>query len=246
MAIQKNDLGIGNHIAGGVISELHSQGAIIQTPSMMRPQHPYDHLDSIPLTEEYLFKVGFVIFDFSWGEIGYQITGLALVKDGDAFRMVKQRDRLSRPISTINHLENLYYSLTGHEFRNPDDEHTNIVNNGFRIGNRLEQGKVLELHATHALIQVYAGTMARLEYGSLIPIPVQVTDLPGMGFIRNGSKWERGNFYLWAEHDRFFLRTDVDAYVTTQIMSLHQIQNIIFDMTGTVLPIGFSNVGLQK
>jgi|GEM_PF-3881260 hypothetical protein len=243
MSILRSELGIGNHIDGGAISELHTQFATIQTLSGIRSPYTYDSLIPLPITEEYLLNVGFTMFDFVWGAIGYHITGLSLVADGDAYRMVKQRDRLSRPILDINHLENLYYSLTGCEFRYSIGEQTNIVNNGFRIGNRIEQGKVLELNTTHAIIQLHTGTISPIEYGSLIPIPFKAEDLPGMGFINNGSKWEKGDFYLLAEDARFYLRTDVDMYVTTQIMSLHQIQNLFFDMTGVVLPIGFNNAG---
>jgi len=214
MPISKNELRLGNHMLGAVIYELHTDFAILRTPSQMRPQYPYDDLIPLPVTEEYLIEAGFTTFDLSWQETGYHVTGLVLAKDGDAYRMVKQKDRLSRAISTINHLENLYYSLTGYELPYFHEEQNNIATNGFRIGNRVEQGKILELYSTHALIQLYIGSIERIAYGSLKSIPIRTEDLPGMGFIQNGSKWERGNFYLLAEHDRFFLRTDIDMYVT--------------------------------
>lgn len=236
MPISKHELRIGNHIPGAVIYELYTDVAILQTPSQMRPQYPYDDLIPLPITEDYLIGVGFVKF-----ELGYHVTGLVLAKDGDAYHMVQQRDRVSRAITTINHLENLYYSLTGRELQDGTWEQNNIATNGFRIGNRVEQGRVLELYSTHAMIQLFTGQRESIEYGSLKPIPIRTDNLTRMGFVQNGLKWERGNFYLLAEHDRFFVRTDLNGYITP-ITTLHQIQNVFFDLTGVVLPVGFGNV----
>jgi hypothetical protein len=238
MPIPKHELRIGNHIFGAAIYELHTEFAILQTSNRMRPEYPYEDLMPLPITEDYLIDSGFTKFDLSWQETGYHLPGLVLVKDGDVYHMVQSGQRVSRGISTINHLENLYYALT--EIELPDDtgDRDEITRNGFRIGNRVGQGIVLELHSTHALVWHYIGPNYPIEYGSLEPIMIRTEDLPKMGFIPRGQKWERGNFYLLAEHDRIFLRTDLDGYISSPITSLHQLQNLFFDLTGAILPVG--------
>ena len=118
MAIIANELRIGNYLYNDkVVVKIDAQ-------SIFNIWDKSDKYSPIPITEEWLFKFGFVLRGFYYHFPNHEIFKLEQYKLNNAYFLRHGNESLDGVrINYIHKLQNLYFALTGKELtygNNPD------------------------------------------------------------------------------------------------------------------------------
>ena len=109
--IQPQELRLGNILEQGVVTRLQEMSARIMSADGKYAFVHYEDLEPIPLTEEWLIKLGFHEVLGVYAGYGREIN-LKLV---DGYWDAYFKGKYVSVIKHVHQLQNLFYSITGHE-----------------------------------------------------------------------------------------------------------------------------------
>lgn len=125
--IQASELRIGNFVKGGEVVWLHQIAIVLGLESGVNYQLHYTTLEPIPLTEEWLSNLGFVIHEedskryFNPHTMFFELRNVTALENG--FKIIAGYPEktyfkgISIEIKYVHQLQNLYFALTQTELK---------------------------------------------------------------------------------------------------------------------------------